>query len=187
MKKNTPPQAPEATGAGAAVDVNPIVAKVREGLPPNLQGIYDKAVLSGMRIMFDKNSFQMTMDELKKPGPLAGRLSNGTIALVYMLWTSSKQTLPPQIIVPLTLTMTLKAFDFVQMIQDPEATKETLGEACAQAVQGVMDRFGATEDKLPELVKAGGQAPAQPGAAPAAAAAASAGAGGMLDAAMGGA
>lgn len=184
MQKTTQPQGENPAGA-SAVDVAPIVAKVREGMPPDLQPIYDKAVLSGMRIMFDKNSFQMTMDELKKPGPLATRLSNGTIALVYMLWETSKKSLPPQIIVPLTLTMTLKAFDFVQMIQDPEATKETMGEACANAVQGVMDRFGATEDKLPELVKGGGQVPAQPGAAPAAAPAPAA-AGGMLDSAMGG-
>src|ERR1044072_5837251 len=116
MQKNTQPQGKAPAGA---VEINPIVAKVREGLPPNLQPIYDKAVLSGMRIMLDKNSFQMTMDEQKRPGPLATRLSNGTIALVYMLWETSKKSLPPQIIVPLTLTMELKGVSLVPIIKDP--------------------------------------------------------------------
>lgn len=150
MQKQPPQGGQPATGD--AVDIDPIIARTREGIPPQLQAIYDKAVLSGMRIMFDKNSFQMTMEELQQPGPLAERISNGVIKLVYMLWQQSRQTLPPQIIVPVTLTMALKAFAFTQMIQDPEATKEAMGEACASAVQGVMDRFGATEDKLPALV-----------------------------------
>lgn len=151
MQKNTTPQPRPAAGA---IEVGPIIAKARSGLPANLQGVYDKAVLSGMRIMFDKASFQMTMDELKQPGPLATRIANGVIKLVYLLWTQSNKTLPPQIIVPVTLTLALKAFEFMQMVQDPEATKEVLGDATHQAVQGVMDRFGVDEAKLPALVKA---------------------------------
>lgn len=183
--QNTPTK--QGQPAAGAIDVDPIIARVRQGIPPQLQPIYDKAVLSGMRIMFDKNSFEMTMAELKQPGPLAERIANGIIKLVYILWTQSNKTLPPQIIVPVTLTLALKAFAFTQMVQDPEANKETLGEATAQAVQGVMDRFGATQDKLPGLVKGPGAAPQPGAAAPAAAAAAPQGGGGMLDAAaMGG-
>jgi hypothetical protein len=149
------------------VDVAPIIARTRAAIPPNLQAIFDKAVLSGMRIMFDAKSHQMMLDELDKPGPLAERISNGIIALVYLLWTQSNKTLPPQIIVPVTLTLALRAFEFLQASKDPEATKEVLGEATHAAVQGVMDRFGATEDKLGSLVQANQQGGAQPGAAPA--------------------
>lgn len=147
MNPNTTPQ------AAGAVDIAPILAKVEAGIPANLKDIFSKAVLSGMRILFDKSSHQMMLEELKQPGPLATRISNGIIKLVYMLWTQSNKTLPPQIMVPLTLTLTLRAFDFLQQSRDPEATKEVLGEATADAVQGVMDRFGATADKLPSLVK----------------------------------
>jgi hypothetical protein len=177
MNPNAQPQQPAAEGA---IDIAPIVQRVRDAIPKNLQAIYDKAILSGLRIMFDKASHKMMLEELQQPGPLTTRISNGIIKLVYLLWTQSNKTLPPQIMVPITLTLALRAFEFLQESKDPEATKEVLGEATHEAVQGVMDRFGATADKLPGLVKGQG---AQPGAAPAAPPAP---AGGMLAAAAGG-
>lgn len=174
--KNQKPAAPAANAGKGSIDIDSIVAKARAGVPANLREIFDKAVLSGMRIMFDEGSHQMMLDELNQAGPMATRISNGIIKLVYMLWEKSNKTLPPQIIVALTLTLALRAFQFLQEAKDPEATKEVLGEATADAVQGVMDRFGATQDKIPGLVK--GQGGAQPGAAPAPAAPAGTG---MLD------
>jgi hypothetical protein len=133
------------------IDLKPILDKVQ--VPPNLKGIFDKAVLSGMRIMFDKQSHKMLLEQIEKPGPMPQKLGEGIVVLVYMLWTQSNKTLPPQIIVPLTVRLTVEAFDFLQKSGDPDATKEVLGEAMDVAVTGVMDRFGATQDKIPELVK----------------------------------
>lgn len=169
MKKNqkSPPAKAPASKAGGQVDIDTIINDARSKIPPDQLDMFDKIVLSGMRIMFDKNSHEMTLAELQKPGPLATRISNGTISLVYMLWQKSNKSINPQLIVPATFVLTLRAFQFLQESKDPEATKEVLGEAVAQAVQGVMDRFGATEDKLPALLK--GQGGAAPGAgAPAA-------------------
>jgi hypothetical protein len=153
-KKPQPQQAPK--GAGP-INIDTIVEKeVRAKIPTNLQAMYDKVVLSGMRIMFDKNSHAMALQELDAEGPMPQKLAEGVIKLMYMLWTESNQSIPPQIVVPVTLTLTLRAFQFLQMAQDPEATKEVMGEATALAVQGVMDRFGATQDKLPALLKSQG-------------------------------
>lgn len=153
------PAAPEQQAPGS-IDVEPMIAKAREGIPANMQDVFDKAVLSGMRVMFDASSHEMTLAELDGPEPLEVKLSNGTIKLVYMLWEQSNKTLPPQLLVPLTLVLTLRAFEFLQMSKDPEATKEVMGEAVALAVQGVMDRAGATADKIPELMKQqGGSTP----------------------------
>lgn len=164
------PQAAPAAGNGAVdVDVDQIVATARKDIPANLQPIFDKIVLSGMRIMFDKSSHQMTLDELEQPGPLAQRLSNGAIKLMYMLWQQSNKTIPPQLMVPATLVLTLRAFQFLQESQDPEATKQVLGEAVELAVNGVIERFKAPQ---------GDQGAEQPPAAPPQ--------GGMLDAAIGG-
>ena len=166
-------QAAPAAGA-AKVDVESIIQHVQQSIPANLQDIYGKAVLSGMRIMFDSKSHQMMLDQLNQPGPLAKRISDGIISLMFMLWTQSNKTLPPQIIVPVTLTLTLKAFDFLQQSGDPQATKQVLGDATEQAVQGIMDRFKAQPGQ--------GGGNAQAPAAPAASAPAG---GGMLDAAGG--
>lgn len=179
------PQAPAKAPAGG-VDIEPMIAKAHENIPPNLRPMLDKVVLSGMRIMFDKSSHQMALAELDKPGPLAQRIMNGMVALMYLLWKQSNQSIPPQLIVPATLILTLRAFQFLQMSKEPEATKEVLGEAVADSVQGVMDRFGATQDKIPALLKGQGAQAEQPGA-PAAPPPGTAPQpqGGMLDAARG--
>lgn len=154
MKKNRKPLAkPAPKKSTGPVDVKPIIAKARADIPPQLAEMFDKVVLSGMRIMFDKQSHGMTMEMLDKPGPLAKRIADGIITLIYMLWEKSNKTIPPQLIVPATLVLTLRAFEFLQQSKDPEATTEVLGEAVADAVQGVMDRFGATQDKIPALLK----------------------------------
>lgn len=171
--------------AGAPIDIDAMVAKAKQNIPPKLAPMLDRIVLSGMRIMFDKQSHQMAMAELNKPGPMAQRLSNGIIALVYMLWKQSNETMPPQLVVPATLILSLRAFQFLQMSKDPEATPQVLGDATHAAVQGVMDRFGATEDKLPDLIKGGIAAKTGAGAAMGAAALPQSSGGGMLDSTQG--
>lgn len=153
-----------ASDAPGAVDVDAILAKVQ--IPPKFQAIYQKAVLSGMRIMFDAKSHKMMEDQLAKPGPLPDKMAEGMTGLIYMLWTQSNKTLPPQIIVPLTFTLTLKAFDFLQKSGDAEATKEVLGEAVEKSLTSVMTKFGVTPDQIPQILQqmkgsvAGAPAPA---------------------------
>lgn len=190
---NTGAPQDQAAAAPGAIDIEALIAHAKEKIPANLAPMLDKIVLSGMRIMFDKDSHKMALAELDKEGPLSQRLSNGMITLMYMLWKQSNQTIPPQLVVPATLILTLRAFQFLQMSQDPEATKEVLGEAVADSVQGVMDRFGATQDAIPSLLKGGAPGPqaGAPAAAPGGAAPGGAApqpqpqGGGMLDATQG--
>lgn len=152
---------PQAAPAQGQVDVEAILAKVN--VEPKFKAIFDKAVLSGMRIMFDSKSHKMMQDELDKPGPLAEKIVAGITALIYMLWKQSNQTLPPQVIVPTAFALTLKAFDYLQKSGDVEATKEVLGQALEGVVSTVMKKFGVDPDKI----QAKGAAPAT-GAPPAA-------------------
>lgn len=163
------------TAAAGAVDVQKLIDAAYQDIPQNLREPLDRIVLSGMRIMFDKSSHEMMLAELDKPGPLDERLSNGMISLVYMLWEKSNKTIPPQLVVPATLILTLHAFEFLQKTEEPDATKEVLGSAVQMAVQGVMDRFGADEATLQKMAQEKG---GQPGAAPAGPSLAG---GGMLD------
>lgn len=142
------PAIPQA-GADGKIDVNAIIDKIQ--VPPNLKSIYDKAIVSGLRIMFDKKSHKMLLEQLDKPEPMEKKLSEGIITLVYMLWTESNKTLPPQILVPITVTLTLRAFEFLQDSGDQEATKEALGEAMHMAVVGLMERCGVPQDQLQQM------------------------------------
>ena len=165
LQNEAPAQpAPEAAPEGQAtsIDVQAILAKV--DIHPRFKAIYDKAVLSGMRVMFDKRSHQMVTKYLDETdGVLSKKIADGVIAVFYMLWQQSNKTLPPQIVVPVVFTLTLRAFEFLQKSEEPEATKETLGEMIELAVGGVMQKFGGTPDQLEEVL---GQLKARAGASP---------------------
>lgn len=157
-KKKPQPQQAAPKGAGP-INIDSIADKLRSLVDKNLQGIFDKSVIAGMRIMFDKSSHAMALAELEKPGPMPKKLAEGAIQLVYLLWDQSNKSLPPKILVPLGQMFVLRAFQFLQLSQDPEATKETLGEAYAEVTQGILDRAGATPDKIPALLKGQGGQP----------------------------
>lgn len=128
-----------------------------------LRPIYKTVVLSGMRLMFDKQSHGLFLAELEKPEPMPNKIANGIIGLIYMLWQESNQSLPPQIIVPVSVVLTLRVYDeFLIKSGDPDVTEEVLGEALALVTTGVMAKFGVTEDQLPGMVK-GEQPAAKPG------------------------
>jgi hypothetical protein len=157
-------QAPQ-EGQGGAVDTKQIEAAIE--VPPNLKQAFDRVVLSGMRIMFSKDSHKLLLEQLNKEGPLAQKLTEGIISLMYLLWTQSNKTIPPQLMVPATVVLTLRAFDYLQQAGDPEATKEVLGEALNGAVTGVMERFGVDPNNLQGALQEGAQgAQAAPQGAP---------------------
>jgi len=137
------------------VDIQPILDGI--DVPSNLKPMYDKIVLSGMRIMFSKGSHQLFTDQLQKEGPLGEKISTGIVSLMYMLWTQSNKSIPPQLIIPATVALTVRAFDYVQKTGDPEATKEVLGQAVESAIDGVMKGFGSSIDALGQNIQTGNQ------------------------------
>jgi hypothetical protein len=142
------------TDRSGMVDVDSIISDIDGKIPSNLRGMYDKLILSGMRIMFDRNSHQMFLDQLDKPGDMPTKMAEGIISLIYMLWERSNKTIPPQLIYPVTVVLTLRAFEFLQRAGEQEATPEVLGEAVSQSVEGVVSRFGFSEDQLLNAVQA---------------------------------
>lgn len=131
---------------GGMVDTKPIEAGIE--VPPNLKPMYEKIVLSGMRIMFSKESHKLFIDQLQKEGPLAKKIADGITGLMYLMWTESNKSIPPQLIIPATTALTLRAFDYVQQTGDPEATKEVLGQSLEGAIDGVMRGFGGSADSI---------------------------------------
>lgn len=152
------------------VNIDPIVAKIQ--ILPKFKAIYDKAVLSGRRIMGSPESTGMIQQQLDKQGEFSDNLAEGVVVLVYQLWNASRKTLPPQIMGPLTFQLTLEAFDFVQKSNDDRATKEALGNAVDKALSMLLKGFNVDPANIEQFIKqnrgAMKAADAGPEAAPAA-------------------
>lgn len=119
----------------AGIDFDAIVNEIK--VPPNLKPVYDKAVLSGLRLMFDKQSHKMMLDQLAKNGDLAKNISDGAISLVYMLYQKSNKTLPPQLGIPVGFNLVVRAVEFLQKSGDQRATPELLGQAIELFLTGM--------------------------------------------------
>lgn len=146
-----PPETPEAeTQEHKGIDIDSILAKVE--IPPDQKDIYEKCLVNGMRFMFDKGAFEETAKQLAKNEPMAKKIADGVVAVVYMLWEKSNKTLNPGVIVPVTFALTLKGFEFLQEAGNPEATKEVLGDAMVMSVTTIMQKFGVPPDKIEQLV-----------------------------------
>lgn len=152
---------------GGAVDIEAMRSEMT--IDPPLQDMYDKLILNGRRIMFDQETFGETSKYMSGPEPLDQKIADGIVAVVVMLHDKTNKGMHPRLIVPVTLGLTLDAFEFIQRAGDPAATKQVLGEAVAMATTNVMEKFGVPQDQLAKLVEQnraavdGGQPPEQPG------------------------
>ena len=145
------PEVEKSEAPEGGVDLDAIRAKM--AITPDVKPVYEKALLSGRRLMFSKETAKQNSEFLNGPGPMAKKLADGVVAVVYMLWKRSNQTLNPKVIVPVTFALTLDAFEFIQEANHPEATPETLGQAVEMSTETILQKFGVPPDKIEQFVK----------------------------------
>jgi hypothetical protein len=133
------------------IDLKPAYDKI--DIAPQFKKAYEKTLLNGLTIMFNSKTHKMMVDQIEKPGDLAKNISDGVVALFYLIWNQTNKSIAPQIIVPVVFTWTLKTFDFLQMSNDPRATKKVLGDATDLAVTTIMQKFGVKQNDIEKLVR----------------------------------
>ena len=160
----TPPtQGMGATAAppSGSIDTAPFIAAIEKKIPPNLMQLFKTIVLKGDVQMFSQDTHEMTLDQLKKPGPMAPKLAQGIAALMYILFQKSNKTLPPQLLEPAGVVLLCHAFDFLQKAGSPDANKQTLGDAVDQFQEAIHNALGVTPDQFNQALAQHGQP--QPG------------------------
>lgn len=125
-------------------------------VPPELQEAYDKVVIAGMKVMFDKATHQLAMKAIEGDGPVGERVGKGVAGLIATLYRKSNNTIPPQVIVPATVNLTMQACDFLQKTGQDKISNKEIGDAVNTAVRVVLTMFGADPDKMIELAGAKG-------------------------------
>ena len=132
----------------------------------------DRIVLAGKKVLFSKQSHQMMLKELEGPGTLAQKLGQGVAGLMALLWQESKQSLPPQLLIPAGMVLVAVAGDFLRQAGEP-VTDQDIGGGIEALVTALLQATGVDPDRVAEMGgKAGGsdaitgatKAP-QPGAA----------------------
>lgn len=164
-------QAPQAGGAGGKMDAATVNANIK--VSPEMQDAYDRVVLAGMKVMFDKKTHEMAMKGLEGEGPISDRLGTAITALIALLMKQSNGTLPPAVMIPAGTNLLMQAADFLRETGQ-DISDEDIGEAMSVMIESMMDMVGMSSEKLMKLVgdydqskvqqaQGGGAAPAPEG------------------------
>jgi hypothetical protein len=147
-----PPQPTD--GPGAAPAAGELDAKLSPDsimgmlhLNPQQKQQLQRVVAAGMKVMFDQQSHQLMLDALQQPGPMPDKIGKGIAGLMGMLLNESKNSIPPELIVPAGLVLLAHAVDFLNQAGTP-VSDEDFGGAVDVFVHTVMDAYGLDSDKV---------------------------------------
>lgn len=82
-------------------------------MPPQDMQAFEKVVLAGMKIMYDKTTFPIFKSGMMKKTPLPQRLATEAAGLMKMLMDKSKNSIPKQIIAPAAAMLLMEMGKFM--------------------------------------------------------------------------
>lgn len=143
---------------GETEELTPQAVRSQMNLPPELREPYERVVLAGYKVLFSDETHDAIVDQLAGDGPIAQRVGEGITRILGMLFTESNGTIPPEVIVPAGIELTVAASDFLIKGGLEDMQPRDVGDAVGIMIQTVMQKF----DVKPENVQEGGEPGAEP-------------------------
>lgn len=116
----------------------------------------ERIVAAGMKVLFDKSTHQMMIDAMQGDGPIEQKLGQGIVRLIGVLWSESKGSIPPELLIPAGMVLLAEAADFMNQAGQT-VTPEQFGKANEIMLDTLLQQAGVSSDKLAE--KGGQPAP----------------------------
>ena len=116
----------------------------------------DKIVLGGKRVMFDAKTHRMFLEQLDGPGTIAQKLGQGVAGLMGLLWQESRQSLPPELLIPAGMCLVAVAADFLRK-GGMDVTDQDVAGGIEALVTALLQAGGVDPDKVAEIGARGGK------------------------------
>ena len=129
-------------------ELTPEVIKQNIKLPANLQEAYDRIVLAGKKIIFNKDTNKLVLDAIKGEGSLGVRLGKGISTLMLLLYRESQETMPPSLIVPAGVCLLGEAADFLRKGKIEPINNNVIAEAIQVFIEATIQAFGGDTNKM---------------------------------------
>ena len=143
--------AQEALQQGKTVgETSPEAIRAGMHLTGTQAGQLDKIVLAGKKVMFSKESHHLFMDQLDAPGTMAQKLGQGVAGLMGLLWQESRQSLPPQLLIPAGMVLVAVAAEFLRKGGMDVADEDVAG-GIESLVTALLQVGGVDPDKMAEM------------------------------------
>ncbi len=152
--------------------ISPDAVMQRLHLQPDQVPQLQRIVVAGMKVMFDPQTHQLVQQALAGPDPLPQKLGKSVAGLMGLLWQESKQSLPPQLIIPAALVLLAHAIDFLRKSGQQGADANLYAQASEVMISILLQSRGIDPQKVAQIgarAASGGSlksaAAPQPGAA----------------------
>ena len=116
----------------------------------------DRIVLAGKRVMFDQRSHKLFLEQLDGPGTTAQKMGQGVAGLMGLLWQESKQSLPPQLLIPAGMVLVAVAADFLKK-GGMDVSDQDIAGGIEALVTALLQAGGVDPDKVAEIGGRGGK------------------------------
>ena len=126
------------------------LSTIRSGikLPPELEEMYQRVVIAGMKVMFSDESHHLLEKELQGPGTTDEKLGRGLAGLMLLLFKQSNKTLPPQVIIPAGIELMMNAVEYFQKTDKVKISDQDIGHAIQIMLGVLMHAFGAQPNEV---------------------------------------
>lgn len=127
----------------------------------------DRIVLAGKKVMFSQQSHKLMLDQLQGPGTMGQKLGQGVAGLLALLWQESKNSLPPNLIIPAGMVLVAVAADFLRQAGQ-DVSDQDIAQGIEAMTTALLHATGVDADKVAAAGdSAGAKAPAKQPAKPA--------------------
>lgn len=120
-------------------------------VPPELEKQYKAGVKLGLRIMFDKESAEKTLEYMDGSEEMPTKIGQGVAAVVSFIATESNGTFPGQLIIPVGVELIGHAAEVAERGGIP-IDKADIAEGMAVFIETVLKQAGATPEQMQQLL-----------------------------------
>lgn len=155
--------------AGPETLNDPVLKQIEQGIeekiPPDLKDAYLAIVVSGMQVMFSKETSELLDKTLSMQGDMVSNIAQGIAKLLTLVYNESKKSVPEggeggmdvRMAVPAGITLMCQALDYAEQTKGVEITPEMAAEATKQTMMATLKAFGISEDQVNQTIQAGQQ------------------------------
>ena len=147
---------------GASQDLtNPILEQIQDGIeaavPKELKRDYLAIVVSGMTIMFSKETSKFMDERLAQSQDTPTAVASGIADLMLLIYNESKKTMSIPAGMLASFSLMCEALDYGSKIGKIEIDQEIV-TACTDATwKAVTEKFGMSQEKINQVIAQGQQ------------------------------
>jgi RNA 3'-terminal phosphate cyclase len=139
---------------------NPTLQAVEQAVmgkvKPEQKKAVERIVTAGIKVMYSEQTRSMLSEQLGQQGDPAEVAGEGIAKLVALLFKESKGTMPMDAGMLAAQILLLEGLDFLEQSGRVQATPEVVASATKSMIAYLLQLFGVSQDKLAEMMAAGG-------------------------------